>query len=106
MHQVHATPQSRDSNLEAVTADDGIAPEGPPVLTVNEIIARHRDEWILMRVTGFDAEGWPERGYLLAHSPRRGDISDALAKEPRRSDMAPDAPYQPTYVFNAFPRSS
>ena len=74
-------------------------------MTVNEVIARHRDEWILMKVTGFDDEGWPERGYLLAHSPRRSRYLAAhLPRKPPRTESPPDAPYRPFYVFNAFPR--
>jgi hypothetical protein len=78
---------------------------GSPVeRTVEETIKLHRGEWILMKVTGFDEDGWPERGFVLAHSPRRGDISKALRKEPPRADRGPDAPYEPYYVFRAFPR--
>ncbi len=90
--------QSQPVDASGNTAD------GPSERTVDETIALHRDEWILMKVTGFDEDGWPEKGFVLAHSPRRSDISDALAKEPPRTERAPDAPYQPYYVFNAFPR--
>ena len=83
----------------------GQTPVEPPVeRTVEETIALYRDEWILMKVLGFDKDGWPERGLVVAHSPRRGDISKALAKEPPRSERAPDAPYEPYYIYNAFPR--
>lgn len=80
-------------------------PAEPPVeRTVDETIALYRGQWILMKVTGFYQDGWPERGWILAHSLRRGDISKALAKEPPRSDRPPDAPYGPYYIFRAFPR--
>ena len=78
--------------------------EPPAERTVDETIALYRDEWILMKVSGFDEDGWPERGLVLAHSPHRGDISKALAKEPPRSERPPDAPYEPYYIYNAFPR--
>lgn len=82
-----------------------VAVQGAPQLTVEQTIALHRGEWILMKVSAFDQEGWPERGYLLAHSPRRGDISRALRREPQREDRAEDAPYEPYYIFRAFPRT-
>lgn len=106
MHQLDRTPPANRTVTDRPTAsvDDLAAPNGPPELSVEEVIACHRDEWILMRVTGFDEDGWPERGYLLAHSPRRGDVSEALAGDPLRSDATADAPNQPTYIFNAFPR--
>lgn len=78
--------------------------EVPPMRTVEETIALHRGEWILMKVKGFDEDGWPERGLVLAHSPRRGRISQVLAKEPPRTERPPDAPYEPYYLFRAFPR--
>jgi hypothetical protein len=79
-------------------------PTDAPVMTVNEVIAQCRNEWILMKVAGFGDDGWPERGHVLAHSPRRGDISQALAAQPPRTERPADAPYRPFYVFNAFPR--
>ena len=57
----------------------------PPLRTVEERITRRRDEWILRKVLGFDEDGWPERGLVLAHSPRRGRISQVLAEEPPRT---------------------
>lgn len=78
--------------------------ETPPERTVEETILLHRGEWILTQVKAFDDDGWPERGLLLAHSPRRSDISRAFRKQPPRPEPGPDAPYQPYYFFRAFPR--
>lgn len=75
-----------------------------PLRTVEETITLHGGEWILMKVTAFDEDGWPERGLVLAHSPHRSDISEALRKEPPRSPQPPEAPYEPYYIYNAFPR--
>lgn len=69
---------------------------GPPVeQTIDDVIVRYYGEWILMQLTGFDAYHHPERGYLLAHSPDRREISRVFAMQPPR---APDAPYRPYYL--------
>lgn len=101
MQEVDQSRQ-QDKLPPALPAERGADP--PVERTVEETIVLHRGEWILMKVIGFDEDGWPERGLLLAHSPRRGDISEALRQEPPRSERPPDAPYEPYYVFNAFPR--
>ena len=54
-----------------------------------------------MKVLEFDEYGIPTRGIVIAHSPERGAISEALKHEPRQR---PDGPYQPYYTFSAFPR--
>jgi hypothetical protein len=69
--------------------------------TCDEAIARFYGEWILMKVTGFDEYHEPARGYVITHSPRRRDISDALGQEPPRSELPPGSP--PYYIFKAFP---
>jgi hypothetical protein len=98
-----ADPPVSERSVGPVHAGEFV-PADAPEMTVNEDIARYRDERILMEVTGFDDEGWPECGYLIPHSPRRSDISRALAREPRPSLRPPGAPYQPFHMFNAFPR--
>jgi hypothetical protein len=72
--------------------------------TVDEVIARCRDQWILMRVTGFDDRHNPARGIVLAHSFRRAEISRALAQEPLPAAAASDAPRPMYAIFRAFPR--
>ncbi len=73
-------------------------------LSVDEVIALYPREWVLMRVTEDDDDGFPAKGLVLAHSPRRDDISDALEREPPRAELPPDAPPRPYYIFRAFPR--
>jgi hypothetical protein len=73
--------------------------------SVDEVIALYPKEWILMRVTEHDDEGWPSRGYVLAHSMSRDDISDVFQREPARADMPLEVRHQPYYIFRAFPRS-
>ena len=72
------------------------------VLTVEEIADRYEGEWVLMRVTEYDEEGWPAKGLLLAHSPRQQDINLALEQ---RSDgeASPDQAPIPYYSFIAGP---
>lgn len=79
----------------------GAGNTGPEERSYEEAIALYEGEWVLMKVTVFDASHEPEWGIVIAHSPDRGAISAALRNEPPRS---PDAPYQPYYTFNAFPR--
>ena len=69
--------------------------------TFDEAIALYYGEWVLMKVLEFDEHFIPVRGLVIAHSPDRGAISEALKREPLRQ---PDAPYQPYYTFSAFPR--
>jgi hypothetical protein len=78
------------------------APVGE-LMTVDEVIARYAGERILMKVTEFDEYGWPQRGYVLAHSPDRRAILRALKREPRRDQLPPDAPRLPYYSFRADP---
>ena len=88
---------------------NGIEVEKPaaPVRVEEEydrVIARHYGEWVLYQVTEWDETERPVLGYLIAHSPSRAAISEALAKEPLRS-KAPDAPYRPYYTFFARPEA-
>jgi hypothetical protein len=71
--------------------------------TVEEVIERCRDEWVLMQVTGLDDRHRPARGVVLAHSFVRADISWRLAEEPPRNNQ-PDAVNRPYYIFRALPR--
>lgn len=83
--------------LAPVATDD----PGREERSFDEAIALYEGEWVLMKVTAFGAYHRPERGLVIAHSPDRGAISEALRKEPPR---LPDASYQPYYTFSAFPR--
>jgi hypothetical protein len=68
----------------------------------DRVITRYYREWLLYQVTKWDETHRPELGYLIAHSPSRAAISEALRKEPPRS-KDPDAPYRPYYIFFARP---
>ncbi len=67
----------------ADTPTPGTARAERPLMTVEEVIATWQGEWVLMRVLAFDLRGWPCYGEVIAHSPDRAAISDALAEEPR-----------------------
>jgi hypothetical protein len=69
-------------------------------LTVDEIIARHRGDWVLMRVTEDDEDGWPERGYLLDVAPTQEEILQAWE---RRAPELSDDNRWPLYSFLAEP---
>jgi len=101
-----ARPRSLASadRAETLAGQRANAADGPVERLVDEAIALYRGQWILMKVTANDGDNMPAKGYVLAHSPRRADISKALAKEPPRSAVAGDAPSQPYYVFKAYPR--
>src|SRR5262249_50521995 len=73
------------------------------LMSVNEAIARFRGEWVLLKVTEYDEDYWPSRGYMIAHSPDRDAISEAIPLRSQEPTM-PDAPRQPYYVFLAYPR--
>jgi hypothetical protein len=74
----------------------------PPYLDRSDAIDRYKGQWVLMRVTKFDVAGWPLHGEVLAHSPRRKKISEALAGLPPQNDTGAYSPY---YVFRASPRA-
>ncbi|MGH2562665.1 MAG: hypothetical protein ACRDJH_26705 [Thermomicrobiales bacterium] len=76
----------------------------PQEQTFDEAIARYYGEWVLMKITAFNEHAEPTRGYVLAHSPRRRDVSDVFKKVPARSELPPESPYQPYYTFKAFAR--
>lgn len=42
------------------------------------MIERHRGEWILMRVTEHDEDGWPARGFLLDHTSTKNESIESL----------------------------
>jgi hypothetical protein len=54
-----------------------------------------------MRLTGHDDGGMPATGHILAHSPDRGAISDALEKQPLRPKTQSGEPWHPYYIFCA-----
>jgi hypothetical protein len=89
--QVHQTPSEAEQSAGTL-------------MTMNEAIARFHGEWVLMKVTEYDADHWPSKGYVIAHSPKREGISEALALEPPRGLLPPDAPRLRYYVFLAYPR--
>lgn len=78
--------------------------EGPREQTIDEVIALHHGEWVLLKVTVLNEHQEPAKGLVLAHSSRRSAITEALRKEPPRSAQPPDVPPPSYYTFNAFPR--
>jgi hypothetical protein len=69
-------------------------------ISIDEFVERYRGEWILMRVTKDDGDGWPERGYLLERAPGQKEIIAALE---RWVHLANDGNPWPFYTFLAEP---
>lgn len=74
------------------------------VLSYDEIVERYHAQWILLKVTGEDEHRNPSEGYVLAHSKSRGRINQALAKEPRPSELPLGTPRPEYCIFQAYPR--
>jgi hypothetical protein len=67
-------------------------------MSVDEVVARYDDEWILLRITEWDQDGWPSHGEVLAHSSDHDYIWDVTGKRP------PDkASGEQHYIFQAHP---
>jgi hypothetical protein len=69
-------------------------------ISIDEIVERYRGEWILMRVTKDDEDGWPERGYLLERAASQNEIIAAME---RWVHLADDGNRWPFYTFLAEP---
>ena len=58
--------------------------KGRPILgdelTIEEIIDRHRDQWVVMRVTGRDEDHWPVKGIVLVVARRQQEALDELER--------------------------
>jgi hypothetical protein len=85
------TPTYRPSPAQQAQSLDA----GP--LPLDEIIARHRGEWVLMRVTNHDEDYWPSEGYVVAHAPTDEELLTLEEQAPRAT------PGQPYYSFYAAP---
>jgi len=70
------------------------------VLSVDEAIARHPNEWIFMQVTGEDEYHAPSYGVILAHHPERDDIQRTIM-----ATIAARKGDERYYVFQAYPRN-
>jgi hypothetical protein len=79
-----------------------IDPANPPEMTINEVADLYPGQWALMRVTGENEYKHPWRGHILAVSPRRADITEALAREPRPSQLPPGVRPDRHCVFQAY----
>ncbi|MEA2515840.1 MAG: hypothetical protein QOJ59_5329 [Thermomicrobiales bacterium] len=52
------------------------------VLSIDQIMERYPGEWILMRVTAHDADGWPTHGCVTVHAPTQNDMLDEMERGP------------------------
>lgn len=70
--------------------------------TIDEIIDRHRDRWVVMLVSGYDDDYWPAKGYVIVSARRQQAALDELER------LADDQPLPrwggfPIYSFLAQP---
>ena len=79
MNPAHQPDQKR---TDGETAPDQTP--GPEERSFDEAIALYYGEWVLMKVLEVDEYDIPTRGIVIAHSPDRGAISEALKREPPR----------------------
>ena len=79
-----------------------IDPANPPEMTVNDAAEIYPEQWVLMRVTGENEYHHPWRGHILAVSHDERHIDEALAHEPRRSQLPPGVQRPRYYVFQAY----
>jgi hypothetical protein len=68
-------------------------------LSLEEVIARYIDKWVLLRITGWDEHHIPSEGHVIAHGSRGrvGKVLAELAATPEKWDP-------PYYIFCAYPR--
>lgn len=66
-------------------------PGGGEIMTYDKANARYSGEWLIMRVTAYEADsGWPAEGYVVAHDPSEDGCWDMYnaaiaAGEPREA---------------------
>jgi hypothetical protein len=82
--------------------DDNGSSNTPLERSIGEVVNLHPGEWVLIRVTRHDGDSMPAKGYVIAHSPRRDDVSEALPKGPAEPELPQGTPPQPYYIFHAF----
>lgn len=78
-------------------------PDSPieEILSLDEVVARHTDRWVLLRVTSFDEHHQPAAGQVVAVADSDRVVWQTLTKlDAKNGGRAPGS----YYVFNAFPR--
>jgi len=93
LHRAPDQPQTADH--------DRVAGE---LMSVEDAIARYRDEWVLMDIADWHERHGPKGGYVLAHSARRDAITDVVVTLPTREERSRTFPDRMYYVFYAVPR--
>jgi hypothetical protein len=99
------TVRREDNMGTAKSRGDGRKRVNQPVVSVDDAGATYSGEWVLMKVTDFDENKNPARGYILAHSPSRSRITKAFGREPLNSLDPTSADHRPYYVFKAYPNA-
>src|SRR5262249_61417407 len=58
------------------------------VLSMDEIFDRYHGEWILLRITEDDGEGWPTRGIVAVHAATQNEMLDEMERRPDPPELA------------------
>lgn len=66
---------------------------------MDDAIGLHSGEWLLMKVTGFDEDGLPSRGQIIAHSKSHARVCNELIKIGAGGESG-----DRFYLFQAYPR--
>ena len=93
LHRAIEEPQAHESD-----------PTTAEFMSIEDAIARYRDEWVLMYVVEWDEHHLPQSGHVLAHSPKRDDLTAVLAKQPPPSWVPSSGVKGTYYPFYAVPR--
>lgn len=97
-------PQRYRVRLAGNRTGTGEAVEQQPlVLSVEEARLRYHGEWVLMQVREYDEHANPSGGPILAHSPHRDVVSQALRARPPSALRREDPDAGPYYIFKAIP---
>lgn len=89
--------KSAEKRTEMPADDKHQLPTERRDVSIAQVSEMHPNEWVLLQVTGHDQNRLPDQGVVVAHSPRRAAISEALAQHaPSRQPMS----RPPLYVFH------
>lgn len=53
----------------------------PETISVDDARVKHKNQWILMRITAFDFDKWPSHGYVIANSENENKVNEVLSDE-------------------------
>jgi hypothetical protein len=57
-------------------------------LSIDEIMERYRGEWLLIRVTDHDEDGWPTHGHVTVHAASQKAMLDEMERQTDPPELA------------------